>query len=230
MKTTFKFYAFLWAIGFVIFNLITFLPVVSTSSTEILYSFIVSYLFCDVMFITQLGCGYFALKTENKQKVFYNIPLLTTSFISLVTTIVVSIVLAVIPDIPNWLTALVLVIITLFSVVSILKANFVSEEVSKLDEKIKVNTNFIKSLTAEAEALLLKATTEEAKTEVKKVYDAIRYSDPISNSLLASLESEILIKFKNFENVVKSNNSCYESANELLILIEERNNKNKILK
>ena len=66
--------------------------------------------------------------------------------------------------------------------------------------------------------------------EATKVYEAIRYSDPMSNDALASLESEITIKFKAFENAVVSGIACAETANELLILVEERNKKVKVLK
>lgn len=230
MKNTFKFYALMWAVGFAIFNLVTFLPVTGIEVVEISSPFIVSYIFCDILFIAQLGCGYFAFKEENLQKVFYNIPLVRTSFVSLIVTIAVSVVLSLIPGVPDWLTVLVLAVITLISVILILKANFVSEEVSKIDEKIKSDTFFIKSLTVDVETLISKATTEEAKAQIKKVYEAVRYSDPMSHSALASLESELTIKFNTFAEATKAGNLNETLANEILILIEERNKKCKLLK
>ncbi|MBR2876550.1 MAG: hypothetical protein IKC01_05385 [Clostridia bacterium] len=229
MKNTFKFYALIWAIGFAIFSLITFLPMVSAEGAEITSSFIIGYIFCSLLFAEQLGCGYFVFKEENLQKVFYNIPIVKTSFSSLVVMIIASVVLSLI-GVPNWLVAVICAVIASFSVVSVLKANFVSEEVAKIDEKIKAETFFIKNLTVDAETLISKATTDEAKLEAKKVYEAIRFSDPMSNNALASLESEITIKFKAFENAVVSGIACAETANELLILVEERNKKVKVLK
>lgn len=228
MKNTFKFYALIWAIGFVIFSLITFIPMVS-AGVEITFSFIIGYIFCALLFAEQLGCGYFAFKENNLQKVFYNIPIVKTSFSSLVVMIIASVVLSLI-GVPNWLVAVICAVIALFSTVSVLKANFVSEEVAKIDEKIKADTFFIKNLTVYAESLISKASTDEAKSEATKVYEAIRYSDPMSNDALASLESEITIKFKAFENAVVSGVACAETANELLILVEERNKKVKVLK
>ena len=228
MKNTFKFYALIWAIGFVIFSLITFIPMVS-AGVEITFSFIIGYIFCALLFAEQLGCGYFAFKENNLQKVFYNIPIVKTSFSSLVVMIIASVVLSLI-GVPNWLVAIICAVIALFSAVSVLKANFVSEEVAKIDEKIKADTFFIKNLTVDAESLISKASTDEAKVEATKVYEAIRYSDPMSNDALASLESEITIKFKAFENAVVSGIACAETANELLILVEERNKKVKVLK
>lgn len=230
MKKTFKFYALIWAIGFVIFNVVTFLPIVSVEGAKISSSFLVSYIFCALLFVQQLGCGYFAFKQENLQKVFYNIPIIRTSFISLVVMIAVSVVLGLIPGMPNWLTTVICAVIASISVIALLKANFVSEEVSKIDEKLKADTFFVKSLTVDAESLISKAETDEAKAEAKKVYEAIRYSDPMSNDALASLESEITIKFKAFEEAVLSSEALEETSKELLILIEERNKKCKVLK
>lgn len=230
MKTSFKIYALIWAIGFAIFNLVAFVPVVSIEGAEISSSFVFATIFCDIMFFAQLGCGYFAFKPENKQKVFYNIPIVTTSLISLLVTIVVAVVLALIPDVPNWLTALVLAIVTLISVVAILKSHFVAETISKIDDKVKTKTFFIKNLTVDAETLISKASTDEAKAVAKKVYEAIRYSDPMANDALSSLESEITSKFTAFSNAVASGESLEETSKALLVLIEERNNKCKLLK
>lgn len=230
MKTSFKIYALIWAIGFAIFNLVAFVPVVSIEGAEISSSYVIATIFCDIMFFAQLGCGYFAFKPENKQKVFYNIPIVTTSLISLLVTIVVAVVLALIPDVPNWLTALILAIVTLISVVAILKSHFVAETISKIDDKVKAKTFFIKNLTVDAETLISKASTDEAKAEAKKVYEAIRYSDPMANDALSSLESEISTKFNAFSNAVVSGEALEETSKALLILIEERNNKCKMLK
>ena len=230
MKTSFKIYALIWAIGFAIFNLVAFVPVVSIEGAEISSSYVIATIFCDIMFFAQLGCGYFAFKPENKQKVFYNIPIVTTSLMSLLVTIIVAVVLALIPDVPNWLTALVLAIVTLISVVAILKSHFVAETISKIDDKVKAKTFFIKNLTVDAETLISKASTDEAKAEAKKVYEAIRYSDPMANDALSSLESEITSKFNAFSNAVASGESLEETSKALLILIEERNNKCKLLK
>ena len=230
MKTSFKIYALIWAIGFAIFNLVAFVPVVSIEGAEISSSYVIATIFCDIMFFAQLGCGYFAFKPENKQKVFYNIPIVTTSLMSLLVTIIVAVVLALIPDVPNWLTALVLAIVTLISVVAILKSHFVAETISKIDDKVKAKTFFIKNLTVDAETLISKASNDEAKAEAKKVYEAIRYSDPMANDALSSLESEITNKFNAFENAVVSGESLEETSKALLVLIEERNNKCKLLK
>ena len=74
-----------------------------------------------------------------------------------------------------------------------------------------------------------RTTTDEAKELTKKIYEAIRYSDPMSNDALASGETAITIKFKEFEEAIVTNNYAGNIANELLILINDRNQKCKLL-
>lgn len=228
MKNTFKIYAIIWAVAFAIFNLVTLYPAISAGA-EITSSFVFSYVFCLLAFVEQLGCGFFAFKESNLQKVFYNIPIITTSYSALIVMTIASVVLSVL-NVPNFVVSAVCAVIALFSVVAVLKADFVGEAVSKIDEKIKEQTFFIKNLTVDAEILVSKASTDGAKSEAKKVFDAIRYSDPKSNPALYQLENEISNKFNAFKYAVEIGNVAEIKADELLVLIEERNKKCKILK
>ena len=77
-----------------------------------------------------------------------------------------------------------------------------------------------------------RAKSDETKAIAKKVYEAIRYSDPMSNEALSSVESQITIKFNEFSNaLIEDNKSLAETlGNELIILVNDRNKKCKILK
>ena len=112
------------------------------------------------------------------------------------------------------------------------RAAIAIDAVSAVDDKIKTQTLFIKSLTVDAESLVTRAKGEAVKAECKKVYEAVRYSDPMSNSALDSLENEITIKFSKLSDAVSSDNSevVTELADTLVILIGERNKKCKLLK
>ena len=76
------------------------------------------------------------------------------------------------------------------------------------------------------------AKSEAAKAECRKVYEAIRYSDPMSNDALASVESQITVKFAELSDAVKEDNveQVAEIANEVIILLGDRNKKCKLLK
>ena len=89
--------------------------------------------------------------------------------------------------------------------------------VSDMDARVASSTFFIKSLTSDAETLLGTAKSESLKTAAKKVYEAIRYSDPMSASELAGIESQISYKFNDFSSAVNAVDE--KSAAEYLSLI-----------
>ena len=95
-----------------------------------------------------------------------------------------------------------------------------------------MHTFFIKSLTVDAESLIARAKNETIKAECKKVYEAVRYSDPMSNSALSSIESEITITFAKLSEAVVDDNfeTVSEFTSEIIILLGDRNNKCKLLK
>ena len=91
---------------------------------------------------------------------------------------------------------------------------------------------FIKSLTVDAESLIARAKSETLKAECKKVYEAVRYSDPMSNGALASIENDITIKFSKLSEAVVSDDSeaVVTLADEIIILLGDRNKKCRLLK
>lgn len=222
MKKTFNLYAICWAILFVLFNAITFIvPTVKAPS------FWIAYVLIALSFIGQLICAYFAFKEDDNKKFFYNVSLITISYSSTIVSVIVGILFMVIPFVPAWVGAVVCLIILAFSAVSILKAKAAIDIVSGIDEKVKAKTLFIKSLTVDAETLMTKAKSDSVKTELKKVYEAIRYSDPMSNEALSSVESQITLKFDTLSKAVEADDveTVKTSTEEMLILVNDRNKK-----
>ena len=76
------------------------------------------------------------------------------------------------------------------------------------------------------------AKTPELRAEVKKVYEAIRYSDPMSNAALEEINEQIQNQFSVFEDAVKSEDSelASSSSEELIVLMDKRNKKCKLIK
>ena len=116
--------------------------------------------------------------------------------------------------------------------VSVLNAQIAADLVEKTDDQIKAQTFFIKSLTADAQTLMTKAASEQVKAEVKNVYEAIRYSDPMSNDALSAIEQEITSHFAALSNAVEKNDlhEIKQAANDVLILVNNRSQKCKLLK
>ena len=233
MNKRFKTYVIIWTIFLVLFNAICFvIPAEVVEMSEYSGVFWMGYVFITLAFIGQLICSYIAFKPDNLQKLFYNIPLLKISYIGLIVMLVFGALTMALPNLPNWIGIIGCLLVLAFTAIAVISAIVVGTVVSNIDKKIKTNTTFIKELTVEAQNLTSCAKTPMLKTLCTKVYDALFYSDPMSNEKLFDIENRIKEKFSTFVNAVLSDNSdeTESSANELINLIIERNNQVKITK
>lgn len=233
MKKTFKVYVICWMALLAAFNVVTFItPSLIPGISKWSGSFWVGYAFITVAFIGQLACAYLAFREENRQKFFYSVSLVAVSYLAAVLMTIVGAVCMVVSFIPVWVGAIVCIVILAFSTVSVFKAKVAVDIVSQIDDKINVQTFFIKSLTVDADTLIARAKSTELKTELKKVYEAVRYSDPMSSEALANVESQITLKFNALSKAVESDNveEIKTIVEEFIILINDRNKKCRLLK
>jgi ribosomal protein S20 len=93
-----------------------------------------------------------------------------------------------IPNLPNWIGIIVCLLVLAITAIAVLSAGFAASVVTEIDQRVKVKTFFIKSLTVDAEHLMNTSKTTELKALAKKVYEAVRYSDPMSNAVLVEVE------------------------------------------
>ena len=233
MKKSFKAYVVIWAIFLAVFNVICFVtPGEAAGMSKFGGAFWVGYIFITLAFIGQLVCAVMAFKEKSTQKFFYKLPLITVSYTGLVLTVIVGAVCMAIPNLPNWVGIIVCLLVLAFNAVAVIKANAAAGIVSDIDDKIKAQTAFVKLSTVEVQNILNRAKTDEVKAECKKVYEAIRYSDPMSSPALAEEEAEISAKIRNLKAAVLSgeDETAISTVQDLLLLIGERNNKCKLLK
>ena len=233
MKKTFKFYAIVWVICLALFNVISFVsPDEIAGISKFNGSFWTGYIFITIAFIGQLVCAYVAFKSKNLKKLFYNIPLISISYIGLVVMLVVGSITMAIPYIPNWIGIIACLLVLGFTAISVIKAGLTAELVSDIDEKLAPNTAFIKAITADAQNLMNRANAPMLKKQCKKVYEALRYSDPVSNAEIADIEQRIKEEFDILTDAVISDdlNLVESSAKEIIVLINERTSKLKLSK
>ena len=231
MNRKFKTYAVLWFILLAVFNLLCFVtPNEAAGMNKFGGAFWGGYIFISLAFLAQLLCAYNALKTEDKTGLFYNIPVIRISYIGLIVTMAVGSLCMAIPDLPNWVAIVVCGIVLAFTAMAVIKAKAASNVVDRIDHSTKAQTAFIRSLTADAEGLMGRAESEESRNACKKVYEALRYSDPMSSDALAELEEQIEARFKEFSAAVADGGEIGDLAKELVTMIVERNKKCKGLK
>lgn len=233
MKKSFKAYVVIWAILLAVFNVLCFVtPNEAAGMSKFGGAFWIGYIFITLAFIGQLLCTYIAFRGNKLQKLFYKLPLISVSFTGLVLTVIVGTVFMIIPDLPNWVGIIACLLVLAFNVIAVIKANTAAEIVSDIDDKIKTDTAFVKMSTVEVQNILNRAKTDKVKAECRKAYEAIRYSDPMSSPALAEEEAEISAKIRNLKSAVLSgeDETAISTAQELVLLIGERNNKCKLLK
>ena len=225
MKKKFVPYIICWTVFLALFHVIVFVtPSEIAGMSKFGGGFWVGYGFTLAAFLGQLLCAWLAFREGEKRKLFYKLPLVFISYFTLILTAISGIVFMTVPQIPAWIAAIVCSVILAFGAVAAIKAKVAAETVSAIDEKVKTKTAFIKELTARAESVMTAAQTPELKTEAKKVYEAIRYSDPMSSMELSEIEEKIATEFTEFEKYIAKNSetdACV-SAEKLLVLLARR--------
>lgn len=233
MKRKFIPYCVCWAIFLALFHVIVFVtPNEIAGMSKFGGGFWIGYGFTLAAFCGQLLCAWLAFREGEKRKLFYHLPLVFISFSTLVLTAAVGIVFMAVPQIPAWIAAIVCSSISAFGAVAVIKAKTAAETVSAIDERIKTKTVFIKELTARANSVMAGAQTSELKAEAKRVYEAIRYSDPMSSAQLKETEKKIGEAFDAFAEGVSSGKTAAAkaAAEDLILLLRERADQCKLLK
>ncbi|MBP5294590.1 MAG: hypothetical protein J6Y95_02590 [Lachnospiraceae bacterium] len=235
MKKAFKYYLIAWAIMFVLFNLVAILLPNQVTIGNFTYTkfgglSLVTFILFELCFLGHLACTWYAMKQDKLSGTFYRIPMIRISYACIIVTLILGCVAMAVPMLPSWIPMLLVLLIMAAYVITVLKVAATADVVEQIDEKVAKETSFIKDLTADANALIARANTDEAREACKKVYEAIRYSDPRSNEKLAGVEAEITAEFGKFVTAVKEGNAeiFKAAAEEILALVKERNEKCKV--
>ena len=231
MKKNYKNYIVVWAVLVLMFNLIVFItPNEVAGVSKFHSSFWVGYIFITLTFITQLLVTLYSLK-GNIEKTFYNVPLISISFVTTIVMLVVGTVCMAVPIIPVWLGVILCAIVLAVAVVIGMQAKATADIVGGIDERIKNKTFFMKSLRVDVESLQARAGNSEIANEMKKVWDAVRYSNPVSAEALSGIEAQITIKFADLADAVDKEDvqAVKKDSKELQILINDREKKSRLL-
>lgn len=232
MKKRIGLYSVVWVILLALYNALAIISVKMTVQEKYTSTFWVVYAFTTLMFVGQYICTLFAFKADSANKVFYRISLIKTSYAGLVCSLIFGGISMIISPRFYWVGVALCVIVLAANIFSVIKATGAIVEVERVDEKVKEQTLFIKSLTVDADTLMTSAKSEAVKAECKKVYEAIRYSDPMSSNALASVEAQITIQFHALSEAVESDDAdlVVAIAKNLTVLINDRNKKCNLLK
>lgn len=228
MKRLFRHYAIIWLIVLVVINIVLFatpLAVENKFTPNFWLGYSLMTVICIFQFIFDM------LRSDEPEKVFYDIPLMKAARKAFIEIFIAGLICVFVPFLPTWAGILICALALTLSAIGFLSVRGAISAVKEIGERVKEKSSFIRSLTVDAEILLSKAAPE-IKDKVKEVFEAVRYSDPMSREELKIVEAQITLKFSEFSSAVSDGNfeKVQSTAQELLSLLSERNKKCKILK
>ena len=233
MKKSFGVYSLIWLIVLAVFNVIVFVtPHEVAGVSKFTPSFWVGYAAITVVFAVQLLAAFFALRAKNLKTMFYKIPLISISYTGLIVMLIAGGLFLALPQLPTWIGIILCTVILAFNLVAIIKATAAAALASGVDTKVRVKTAFIRNLTIDAQNLVNTAASEPLRAEAKAVWDAVRYSDPMSDDALIAIEAQISTQFRDFSAAVAAEDAemAKQTAATLLSLIENRAQRCRALK
>lgn len=226
-------YIIAWAVCLVAFNVIAFvIPTMFEFENKFDGTFWAAYGYTTAAFLGQLACALIVLREKNDKKFVYSVSQMVISYGAVAAMLIVGGACMIIPSVPVWVTIVACTVILVVNVVAVLKANVAADIIVATDEKIQTQTFFINSITVDAQNIMELAKTPELRVEAKNVYEAIRYSDPMSNPMLADIDSKIAASLDNFEKAVVAQDLELSKGlgKDIVLLVKNRNQKCKILK
>ena len=209
----------------VMYNTIVFvLPFTRTPN------FWVGYAFSMIAILLTTGVGLYALGHEGIKSKFYGLPLVLVAWTFLIVQIIVGFVEMLLPSIPVQYPVVLNIVMLCVCLIGLIGTSLGTDEVERIDQKIKDKVFFVKSLQADVEGLISKTPDASLKKSLKDLSETIRYSDPMSKAQLASIENKIDVAVSALSGSLDDGDKAQALCDELQQLFAERNRKCKLLK
>ena len=195
-------------------------------------SFWTGFGFSMIAILLAAGVGHYAFNNEKLISKYYRAPLILVVWRYLVIQLIVSLAEMVLYFIPFQYGLALNTALLGACLIGLIAIDVSVDEIERIDEKINEKVFYIKSMQADVEGLISKASDEAAKKELKALAETIRYSDPMSSPQLASIENKIEAKAAALTEAIEATDadSLKTLCNELQQLFAERNRKCKLLK
>lgn len=229
-----KYYAVAWIIAVVVFHIIMFLLPNMGAEMGIELgrgTFWVIYLSIFVSLIGQAACSFIYAGKEKKEERFLYIPVVLISYIALLMNLLLALEALTLSFLPTWFTVIVAFAVLAFYALAIVRTIAAADMVVETGKRIEQQTDFVRTLTANAKALEQNADAG-VKKYVTKVYESLRYSDPVSAPELSEVEEQIQTAYQKLAKAVRKSDeeTTKNQAADICALIKERNELCKIKK
>lgn len=210
-------YGLIWVFGLIVFNVIAFLCPSLPHVTKYTTAFWIEYGVSTAIFIINLINSVGRLNDDDNkmQAILYSIIAANTAITSLCILISGEM---------YWI-----IIIIAFFALLIESIVLTKSKEDKTDEEC-LPIFFIQELTSDAYTLYQGTQEEDKKKTLYKLYEAVRYSDPVSDERVSDIEEEIKTKFIELNDLIKASLSIDDQVAYIITLLNNRNNKIKMLK
>ena len=211
------------AIIFIAYNVIVWvLPVPKTTV------FYLSYLFTLIAIISQIYVVKIAFYNEDvsvKSK-FYGFPIEKIGYVYLSIQLVVGLVFMHLGKVlPEWIVIIVYVVLFAFFVIGTISTNAVREVIEEQDVKLVEDTSKMRYLQLLAERLPSQASDETTKKELRDLFEALKYSDPVSSEATTQIEQKLEDIIITIENSIAEQDplTILGLCKKATVILEERN-------
>lgn len=196
-------------------------------------NFWIAFGFSMIAFLNQLLLLGFSMQSESdKKNGFLGLSLWMISAIYLLAQLVVSLLFMGISVFSQTFVVIMEVILVGLFYIFIISGFIGKKEISENEKKIKVKTANMEMLYSDIYSCELNAEDSNLKGELHKLAEEIRYSDPMSNDLLAGLEGQLMECALQIKSSIqeKRGEQATELVRKMELLLKERNQKIVMLK
>ena len=188
------------AIALVVFNVIAFvIPIPKSAVFWVAYIFGMLAIAAQLLFMNVAFSG-----KEDIRSKFYGFPIARIGVIYGACQLLLSFAaMALGAFIPVWVPVVVFVIIAAAAGVGLISTDMVREEIEKQDEKLVKDVSRMRSLQSKMNVLISQSdVVGELKTELDKLADSIKYSDPVSSSATEQIEDELNFNIEELQKAI----------------------------
>lgn len=155
--------------------------------------FWVSFLFTLIAFGVTAASFYIAfIKNPDAKSKFYGFPIAKIGAVYGLAQLVLGLVFMALGKwAPVWLAVLVYALLLGASVIGLISAEAVAEQIHIQDTKLKKNVTLMRSLQSTLNQMAAQCDNPDAASAVKKFAEELRYSDPVSSDALADIEGDL---------------------------------------
>lgn len=180
--------ALIYSVILIAYNLVVFLTFNQFNTV-----FWLSYGFMLAVYVMHIYCSVLAIRDMSVKALFMGIPLLSLSTFFVCAEFFCSLVFMIFQKLASVKVAILIqaLLICVYLVIVII-AVATKDTIESIDDKIRENVNFIKSINIDIEMLMQRCSSADVMAELKKVSETIKYSDPMTQDSVSMQENMIM--------------------------------------